>query len=325
MLNDLKEFEEATRHVTYAHKQAEQHYYRYPPDSDSVPIAEAINAWTLICGCYMGIEQAMKLLILIRRGIKKVPPDLRTGNGHDLGRLYSLLDDSERLVVAKYYKVYRSLHNFDSGNVLLDTADQFIQHIGNGYTAWRYILIENPGAVPTVHIGLLLELWRALADIAMHHVHGKNYETLAYVLEEYIRQGVIVVAERDDDWQTASQDDNNNTNFGEIRQWFLQNGGVLRVGIDLFNRHARASWHSLEAPPLLRQVLFRAAERAVRAAESDRATRSKWKNIHIYPAGMVAYFQVPAKYKARRTDIEMLHDRIKGRDLTWNAEQEVFQ
>ena len=325
MSNNLKAFEEETRHVTYAHKQAEQHYDKYPPNSDSVPIAEAINAWTLISGCYMGIEQTMKLLILMRRGIKRVPPDLRKGIGHDLNKLYSLLDDSERLVVANYYKVYRSFHDFDSGSVSLDTADQFIQHIGNGYTAWRYILIEDSSAVPKVHIDLLLELWRALADIAMHHVHGKNYETLAHMLGEYIQQGVIVVAEQDDDWQAASQDENNNTNFGEIRQWFLQNGGVLKAGIDLFNHRARGNWHSLEAPPLLRQVLFRAAERAVRAAETDRANRSKWKDIHIYPAGEVAYFQVPATYKARRTDIDLLHDRIKGSGLTWNADQGVFE
>ena len=324
MSHNLAAFEAETRHVVYAHKQAERHYDKHPPNSDAVPIAEAINAWTLISGCYMGIEQTMKLLIMMRMGVKRVPPNLRKGNGHDLGKLYSLLDDSERLVVTNYYKVYRSIHNFDSDTVSLDTADQFIQHIGNGYVAWRYILIEELSAVPKVHIGSLLELWRALADIAMHHVHGKNYETLAHVLAEYIEQGVIAVAEQDDDWQAASLDQNNSTNFGEIRQWFVQNGGVLKVGLDLFNHRARESWHSLEAPPLLRQVLSRAVERAVRASETDRANRARCKNIDIYPAGEVAYFQIPETYKARRMDIDMLHDRIKGSGLTWNGDQGVF-
>ena len=322
MSNNLKAFEEETRHVTYAHKQAERHYDKHPPNSDAVPIAEAINAWTLISGCYMGIEQTMKLLILVQRGSKKITSDLKI---HDLNKLYSLLDESERVVVADYFRIYRSLHNFDSGSVPLDTADQFIQHIGNGYTAWRYILIEDSSGVPKVHIGLLLELWRALADIAMHHVHGKNYETLAHMLEEYIQQGVIIVAEQDDDWQAASQDENNNTNFGEIRQSFLQNGGVLKAGIDLLDHRSRGSWHSLEASPLLRQVLFRAADRAVREAETDRANRSKWQNIDIYPAGEVLYFQNSATYKARRTDIDMFHDRIKGGGLTWNADKGVFE
>ena len=69
--------------MTYAHKQAESHYDKYPPRDDIVPIAAAINAWTLICNCYMGIEQAMKRLILMRREIKEVPPDLKKGHGHD--------------------------------------------------------------------------------------------------------------------------------------------------------------------------------------------------------------------------------------------------
>ena len=322
MSNNLKTFEDETWRVTYAHKQTERHYDKYPPNSDLVPIAEAINAWTLISGCYIGIEQAMKLLILMRRGIKEMPSDLKR---HDLNKLYPLLDEPERVVVADYYRIYRSLHNFDSGNIPLDTAEQFIQYIGNGYTSWRYILIEDSGDVPKVHIGLMLETWRALVDIANHHKHGKNYETLAHLLSEYIQQGVIVVAEQDDDWQTASQDENSNTAFGEIREWFRQNGGVLKAGTDLLIHHAQGSWHSLEASPLLRQVLFRAAERAVRAAETDRANRSKWKNIDIYPAGEVAYFENPATYKARRTDIDMFHDRIKGSGLTWIADKGVFE
>ena len=193
------------------------------------------------------------------------------------------------------------------------------------HLAEEFQRIYEQSAAPKVHIGLLLELWRALADIAMHHVHGKNYETLAYMLGEYIQQGVIVVAEQDDDWQAASQDENNNTNFGEIRQWIRQNGGVLKAGIDLFDHRARGSWHSLEASPLLRQVLFRAAERAVREAETDRANRSKWQNIDIYPAGEVVYFQNPATYKARWTDIDMFHGRSKGSGLTWNADKGVFE
>ncbi|MDD9995327.1 MAG: hypothetical protein OXS35_06220 [Dehalococcoidia bacterium] len=325
MSHNLAAFEEETRHVVYAHKQAERHYDKHPPNSDAVPIAEAINAWTLISGCYMGIEQTMKLLIMMRMGVKRVPPNFRKGNGHDLGKLYSLLDDSERLVVDNYYKVYRSIHNFDSDTVSLDTAEQFIQHIGNGYVAWRYILIEDSSAVPKIHIGLLLELWRALADIAMHHVHGKNYETLAHILDEYIQQSVIVVAEQDDDWQAASQDENSNTNFGEIRQWFLQNGGVLKAGIHLFEHRARGSSHSSETSPLLQKVLFRAADRAMREAEIDRANRSAWQNIDAYPPGQVVYFQNSANYKARRTDIDMFHDRIKGSGLTWNADKGVFE
>ena len=280
--------------VTYAHQQTERHYDKYPPNSDKVPVAEAINAWTLISGCYMGIEQAMKLLIMMRRGIKKIPSDLKI---HDLSKLYSLLDEPERIVVADYYRIYRSLHNFDSGEVPLD-AEQFIQYIGNGYTSWRYILIEDSGDMPKVHIGLMLETWRALVDIANNYKRRKNYETVAYLIGEYIQQGLIVVAEQDDDWQAASQDKDSDTSFGEIREWFHQNGGVLKAGLDLFNRRARGGWDSLEVSPLLRQVLYRAMDKSLRE---------------------------PATYKARWADIAMFHQRINSGGLTWNTAKMVFE
>ena len=145
------------------------------------------------------------------------------------------------------------------------------------------------------------------------------------MLSEYIRQGVIVVAEQDDDWQAASQDENSGTGFGEIREWFRQNGGDLKAGVDILSHHAQDSWHSLEASPLLRQVLFRAAERAVLEAETDRANRLKLQSIDIYPAGEVTCFQKPATYKGRWSDIHMLYDRIKGSGLTWNPEKGVFE
>ena len=294
MSKDPEAFRDEMRKVTFAYEQTELHYDKNPPNGDIVPVAAAINAWTLICGCYMGIEQTMKLLIYMRRGSKERTRELDT---HDLNKLYSLLDESERRVVADYYRIYRSLHNFDSGDIALDTADQFIQYIGNGYTSWRYILVEDPVEVPKVHIGLMLETWRALVAAAEHHVRGKHYETLAYLLGEYIELRVIRVAEMDDDWQAASQDENSNTNFRDIRDWIHQGGGALKVGIDLFKLPAHGRWQSLEASPLLRQVLCRAVTEGVGA---------------------------PGTYKARRTDIAMFHNRITSDGLAWNADQRAF-
>ena len=124
---NLKGFKDQAHRVSYAYKNTQRQYDEHPPNDDMVPIAAAINAWTLICGCYMGIEQTMKLLIRMRKGTP-----VRT---HDLKSLYSSLAPSERDVVAAYYRVYRSLHNFDTGNISLETADEFIQHVGNGYVA----------------------------------------------------------------------------------------------------------------------------------------------------------------------------------------------
>ena len=71
-------------------------------------------------------------------------------------------------MVANYYRVYRSLHNFDTDGIALDTAEEFIQYIGNGYAAWRHILTEDP----KIHLGSMLEIWRALAGLVGHHVSG---------------------------------------------------------------------------------------------------------------------------------------------------------
>ncbi len=260
---NLTGFEDQARHVSYAYDNTQRQYDEHPPNDDMVPIAAAINAWTLICGCYMGIEQTMKLLIRMRGGVS----ERILKNTHNLECLYSLLDPSEWDVVAAYYRVYRSLHNFDTGNTALETAEEFIQYVGKGYVVWRYILSEDPEAtnkLPKMHLGLMLETWRALADLVQHHVVcGYKYRTLENYLEDYIVQGVFRDAEMDDEWQAASQDENSNIEFSEICDWLHHKGTALEAGIDLFNHHAQGTGNSVEASPLLRQVLLRAADKAL--------------------------------------------------------------
>ena len=277
--------------VRYAYQSTQLQYEKYPPNADLVPIAEAINAWTLICGCYMGIEQTTKLLIRIRSGTPE-----RT---HDLEYLYSLLDPEDRNLVAIYYRVYRSLHNFDSGSIALDTAEEFIQHIGKGYGAWRYILVENPARVPRVHLGTMLETWRALVDLVNLRVSGgTSYRTLATILEQdYIMGSVYRDAESDDEWQAASQDENSGVEFQELSDWFQHTGRFLEGGIDLFTHHDRGTGDSMRVSPLLRRVLLRAADKAARGPFPTR----------------------------RQADIAMFHHRIRTGGLAWNADKGVFE
>ena len=286
---NLKGFEDQARCVSYAYDNTQHQYNEHPPNDDVVPIAAAINAWTLICGCYMGIEQTMKLLIRMRGEVS----EKILKNTHNLECLYSLLDPSERDVVAAYYRVYRSLHNFDTGNTALETAEEFIQHVGNGYVAWRYILVEIPETVPKMHLGSMLETWRALADLANRH----PCRTLAVYLDDYIVTGVFRYAQMDDEWQAASQDENSNVEFSEIGDWLHHKGRPLEAGIDLFNHHARGTGNSVQASPLLRRVLLRAADKAMS------------ETLPTY----------------RRVDIAMFHRRIQGGGLAWNTEKGVFE
>ena len=294
MSNNLKDFEDRAQRVSYAHKNTQRQYDEYPPKDDVVPIAAAINGWTLICGCYMGIEQTMKLLIRMRGGTPENTPRLKK---HNLKCLYASLAPSERDEVANYYRVYRSLHNFDTGLIALETADQFIHHVDKGYVVWRYILIESPNKVPKMHLGLMLETWRALASLVEHHVWGNKCRTLADYLENYVVQGVFHDAQMDKDWQAASQDENSGVEFSEIRDWLHHKGRALEAGLDLFNLHARGTGDSVEASPLLRRVLLRAA-------------------------GKTMNDPLPT---CRGADIAMFRHRICYGGLIWNAAKGVFE
>ena len=211
MPDDLTSFKGLVHRVDYALRTTQLQYDKCPPKADLFFIAEGINAWPFICSCYMGIEQTMKLLIRMRDGA----PEQLLRNTHNLECLYALLHSSEQDVVASYYRVYRSLHNFDSGSIALETADDFIQQIGDGYIKWRYILVENPEP-PKTHVGLMLETWRALAHLAVHRVWGRRYHTLAHYLGGYIEQNVFRVAETDKSWEAAIQDGNSGVEFREF-------------------------------------------------------------------------------------------------------------
>ena len=290
MSDSRNTFEDEARRVRYAYKSTQSHYDQHPPHDDVVPIAAAINAWTLICGCYMGIEQTIKLLILMRGG----RPELT----HPLATHYALLGTVERDMVAKSYRVYRSLHNFDSGGLDIETADKFIQHIGNGYVAWRYILIETPSRVPKVHLGLMLEMWRALVDVVERLTFGAVPRTVADFLEDYVSETVVRAAEMDDKWQAASLDENNATAFRGVRDWVNANGGDLVAGIELFQHCAQGTGESMQASPLLRRVLLRAA------------CNASWAH---------------AAHMERRADLAMFHYRIRNGGLRWNAAEGVFE
>ena len=288
---NLKEFEDRAQRVGYAYCNTQREYDERPPNDDNVPVAAAINAWTLICGCYMGVEQTMKLLIRMRAGTP--------ANIHDLASLYSALDASERELVAIYYRVYRSLHNFDSGSISLDTAKDFIEYIGKGYVAWRYILVESPERAPKIYLGLMLETWRALVDLVNLRINnGTSYRTVATVIEQdYIIGGVYRDAESDSEWQAASQDENSGVEFRELLDWFCLKGRPLKGGIDLFTHHARGTGDSIQASPVLRRVLLRAAEKAIAGPLPTRG----------------------------RADIAMFHHRIRNDGLAWNSDIGLFE
>ena len=155
-------------------------------------------------------------------------------------------------------------HNYDSGNIALDTAKEFIEHIGKGYIVWRYILVENNKKVPPkIHLGLMLETWRALVDLVNLQSSNGTSKTVDKIIEQDYIMNIYRDAESDDEWQAVSQDENSGVKFRELYDWFCLKGRPLEAGIDLFTHHARDTGDSIQASPVLRRVLLRAVKKAM--------------------------------------------------------------
>ena len=307
---NLRSFEDQAQNVTDAYQHTQRQYDDSPSIFEAVPIADAINNWAVICGCYMGIEQTMKLLIQMR--IDTLEPesaerhDKDLAGSHDLGELYAEVHCLDREVVEEYYRVYRSLHEIDSGDRAPETAKEFIEQIGKGYVAWRYILRERQ-AIPKIHVGAMLEIWCALTEVVKHRAMGDDYpyRNVASQLAQYIDQVFRDAAEYQE-WQDQPFD------FAEIRNWVNHKGGPLEAGIDLLHHlhhHEAGTENFIKDSPLMSRVLLRAAAEATKKIQKEnRALRNR----------------LPT-HRHRRKDIEMFHYRIEQGDLSWNANAREFE
>lgn len=149
-------------------------YHEHPIQSDFIPEAEAIAAWSIVSCSYSGIEQAMKCLLKMQDIY--VDKDLSDGGHrhHYIGKLFKDLASEEQNVLRAYYAVYRSLHDY----IPSKTVDCFLYSIDDGYPTWRYFLLEGSeedGWPTTTHPGAMLEIWSALTDILQARVftnHG---------------------------------------------------------------------------------------------------------------------------------------------------------
>ncbi len=298
MQENLASLKKAAWHAQYAHEYTQRLYDNNPPNGQLVPqILPAIEVWPFVYGCYMGIEQTLKVLIRLR----KKNSENKFGHTHDLGHLYGLLDSSEQEVVANYYRVYRSLYNFDAGDISIDTADEFIQHISKGYAAWRYILVEDHPDIPKIHLGLMFEIWRALAELAS----ASQPKPLNQRMEIYFRTEVFDKAEQSEIWESAALDDSSEVELGDIRRWVREQGEELKAGIRLFRYHAKHTLDPRTASSVLHRVLLSAASNAVdqfRLPIEQPEERRFWS----------------------RQDIAALYEAIHRGGLSWDETNEVF-
>jgi len=129
---------------------------------------EAVQGWPLVTALYNGIEQALKMLLLIRFSDRFTLERLASREyGHNLEKLYSELTDDDREHIELHYREHRSLHDYISDDMA--TATRFIAHINRsgdqqtaGLVSWRYILIEGSEQVPPTSLWTMHEIWDAI-------------------------------------------------------------------------------------------------------------------------------------------------------------------
>ena len=153
-----------------------------PVKEDVSPDHVAVQGWPLIIALYTGIEQALKMLLLVPPDPLFSPETLKSPKfGHNLKKLYSKLDTADRDHIERHFAEHRSLHDYDTPGFTLETAKQFITHINGskklrpddkkqlGSISWRYILLDGIAQVPPTS---LLDDVRDLGRDLLPHQKG---------------------------------------------------------------------------------------------------------------------------------------------------------
>ena len=165
--------QEVLQRLQTAHKNTQEGFERAPKTRDYHQGTEIANYWPFVTGCYSGIEQSFKVLIASERGltvnqlIKETGKEYRT---HDLGCLFSDIDDSAKQVLDEYYERFQSLHNYIEPSNLQQFLSEISGRSGSGYERWRYSLVETDGEMPRICVECMLSMWGATVDlIASRH------------------------------------------------------------------------------------------------------------------------------------------------------------
>ena len=225
---------------------------------------EDVQGWPLVTALYNGIEQALKMLLLIPSDTRFTLDELAKKYGHNLERLYGELGVDDREHIDLHYREHRSLHDYILED--LATAGQFIAHINRsssqqttGLVSWRYILIEGPEQVPRTSLWTMHEIWDAVC-CCIRKASGKNdcfrlRERLAH------QHGVIVTG-----WVLGYKEQ-----LDDLNRWAAsRDGDLVAAWIDLLVKVSHDAIYQVQAPPRLRSDLADKARIALRQlSESD--------------------------------------------------------
>lgn len=135
---------------------------------DLFPVHEAIQAWPWIPTCYSLIEQTFKLIWGTRKGVEldEIKKELikkieKPSQAHDLNILFKNLDPGDQESINTAYESYQDLHNY----IPILNVNEFLEKIGDGYTNWRYLLLEGTKGIPITHVGAMLEVAKSSVSV----------------------------------------------------------------------------------------------------------------------------------------------------------------
>ena len=218
---------------------------RNPVTPDLSGDYEAVQGWPFVTVLYNGIEQALKMLLL-------VPSDTRFSRellasreyGHDLAKLYSKLAPDDRDHIELHFREHLSLHDYIPAK-LTGTAEEFITHINGspngGLVLWRYILVDGTEQVPQTSLWTMSEIWHAICcRIRNASGHGGCFRLRYRLAARFNRvmRGRVVPYDGFVD---------------ELNSWVA--GGLVAAWVDLLVKANRGTLDEMQVPDRLRYEL----------------------------------------------------------------------
>ena len=284
---------------------------------DIFPGANLAMHWPVVTGAYSGIEQTLKFIIAKEKGVEvsKLLEKRRNRNPyltHNLSWLFSKLSPEIQDKLRKFYRQYQSLHVY----IPIDNLDEFLRRVSgeNGYTLWRYGLIDTDKPIPTNSPDTMIEIWTACVDIATDKCY-ENDPTMNIEFRMPIDKLVSALDKTFNDTfnevsiehQQVAEVDGQQLEAvnSEFYEWGRKNGGLLNAFIQAlrhFHQHGSHGQPDLSEwlDDILARWLLHVRDKLFRFIEDPVSVR-----VFVNRAcGRLAY---------------------EGKGLRWNSETQLFE
>ncbi len=248
-----------------------------PVKPDLSPDYVAVQGWPLVTALYNGIEQALKMLLLVPSNTRFTLETLaKRPYGHDLEEFHAQLEADDRDHIERHFQEHRSLHDYDPPGLNIATAERFIAHINSGgwqggLVSWRYILIGDISQIPSTSLWTMSEIWDAICCRIREKVFDKQDDCFR-LSRRLTSQFDRLVTHRPVPYDTYIDD---------LSRWAAhKDRSLLAAWIDLLGKENRDAMREVQAPDRLRQELADMAHRALSQMASDSANPDHEQLLH---------------------------------------------